>query len=346
MSDIAVKFPFLTEKQDFTLPASISIEQASSQDTAEFKTSLVQAGKLFADMTGGMGIDTIFFSRKFDKAIYIERSPELCELARHNFSALGLNNIEVVNADSTEHIKLVPFCDTIYIDAARRSLSGGKLVSIADCEPNILPILDTIRSKCNTLLVKLSPMLDITTALSELQSVKELYVVSVKNECKELLALIDNTSGNTIQTTIHCINLPFKSDFTFTQADEAECSVEQSMPLCYLYEPDTSILKAGAFKSIGVRFNLYKLHTNSHLYTSDKLIENFPGRTFHILDCRKVHKEHFKDIPKANLTVRNFPTPVSQIRKNLHLLEGGDLYLFATTLMDGTKRILVCEKTI
>lgn len=345
MDKIDSKLPFLAGIDGFTLPCSLSLEQASSQTTAEFKATILKGIETeydsFIDMTGGMGVDTMFLSPLFKKAIYIEQNAELCSIATSNFKAMGIDNIDVVNADSTQYISNIEYTSVIYADPARRSRSGGKLVSISDCEPNILPLLDVILPKCGILMVKLSPMLDITVAAKELHGLSDIYVVSVNGECKELLSLCKReTSGY----RIHCVNLPDKEKFTFTQEDERVAAAPLSMPLKYLYEPNASILKAGAFKVLCSKFGVSKLHTSSHLYTSEEMVSDFPGRTFVIEDIRKVHKEYFKDIEKANIATRNFPTSVAEIRKKLGIKEGGDIYMFATTLISGDKRMIICKK--
>ncbi|MCQ2360012.1 MAG: class I SAM-dependent methyltransferase [Paludibacteraceae bacterium] len=347
MDKVNSKLPFLAGMDKFTLPCSLSLEQASSQATAEFKATILRdigtEYESFIDMTGGMGVDTMFLSPLFKKAIYIEQNAELCSIATSNFKAMGIENIEVVCADSTQYISDIEHASVIYADPARRSHSGGKLVSISDCEPNLLPFLDVILPKCGILMVKLSPMLDITIAEKELKGVTDLYVVSVQGECKELLAICSKDSVGSI--SIHCVNLPETTEFTFTKEEEQNAAAPLSMPLKYLYEPNASILKAGAFKVLCSRFGVNKLHTSSHLYTSEHLITGFPGRTFEIEDIRKVHKEYFKDIEKANITTRNFPTSVAELRKKLGIKEGGDIYMFATTLINSEKRMLICKKS-
>lgn len=254
---------------------------------------------------------------------------------------MGLSGVEVVNADSTQYISGIECASVVFADPARRSRTGGKLVSISDCEPDIVPLQDIILSKCDTLMVKLSPMLDISVAAKELHGLSDIYVVSVNGECKELVAVCKKeTSGQ----MIHCVNLPDTAEFSFTQEEERAATAPLSMPLKYLYEPDASILKAGAFKILCARFVVQKLHTSSHLYTSSELVSDFPGRCFEITGIRKVHKEYFKDIDKANIATRNFPTPVADIRKKLAIKEGGDIYMFATTLINGDKRMILCKK--
>lgn len=346
MDKVKSKLPFLAGIDGVTLPCSLSLEQASSQATAEFKATVLQgigaARELFVDMTGGMGIDTMFLSPLFKKAIYVERNAELCSTATSNFKSMGIGNVEVVCADSTQYISNIKESSVIYVDPARRGVSGGKVVSISDCEPNILPLLDVILPKCGILMVKLSPMLDISIAIKELKGLTYLFAVSVSGECKELLAICSKEPVDRV--TISCVNLPWKEVFSFTQEEEQSATATLSMPMRYLYEPNASILKAGAFKVLCSRFGVSKLHTSSHLYTSEEMVTGFPGRKFEIEEIRKVHKEYFKDIEKANIATRNFPTPVAEIRRKLGIKEGGEIYMFATTLMNGDKRMIICKK--
>lgn len=340
------KLPFLKDAAGYILPVSLSQEQASSQATAEYKTSIIRSlcsnCDTIIDMTGGMGIDTTFFSKVFRRCIYIERNETLCSLATNNFKVIGAENVEIINGDSVQYVEKTDKVSVIYADPARRSHNGGKMVSIADCEPNLLTIIDTMLSRCDILLVKLSPMLDINVAIKELKRVSHLFIVSLNGECKELLAICSNKAE---QPIIHCVNLPSVKEFTFTVDEEHDATTLLSMPQKYLYEPDASILKAGAFKTICHRYGVRKLHINSHLYTSEQFIEEFPGRTFEIVNIRKVHKEHFKEIDKANITTRNFPTSVAEIRKKLGIKDGGDIYMFATTLSDNNKRMIICKKS-
>ena len=331
------------------------MEQASSHQVAQFRALEIEKvlGQDFtsADMTGGMGIDTLLLSDYGRRSVtYIERNRELCLLAERNFSRVCGDDcrITVVNADSVEHLSNAEHFDFIYADPARRSTTGRKLVSISDCEPDLLPHIDSLLCKCTLMGVKLSPMLDISVALKELRHVQKLYVIGLGGECKELFALLSrDCNTNAENVPIHCISLPLEGvqPFSFTISDEQNATVRFSMPQRYLYEPSAVIMKAGAFKSVCARYGLSKLHPSSHLYTSETLVEGFPGRTFEITDIRKVHKPQFKDIDKANLTVRNFPTSVAEIRKNIGVKEGGDVYLFATTLMENSKRIIVCKRT-
>lgn len=335
----ASKLPAWNNIDGIIYPARISMEQCSSLATAAYKASLV-SGESLIDLTGGFGVDCATISQGFERSTYIERQARLCEIAKHNFELMGLD-IAVVNSDCKEYIEDMPKFSTIFIDPARRDSKGGKVVSISDCEPDICAIKQKLIEKCDNLLVKLSPMLDITKALEALPETSEIHVVSVGNECKELLFLIDGRDGN---PTIRCVNLPSDETFVFTLEMEQTATITVSMPSIYLYEPNSAIMKAGAFKSVATQFNLAKLHPNSHLYTSDRYVDNFPGRKFRIEGITGAHRNDMKGIEKANIAVRNFPASVDELRRKLKIKDGGDTYLFATTLCDGSHRIIRCSK--
>lgn len=285
-------------------------------------------------------------------ATYVERQAELCTIAAHNFPALDLNHISVRNDDGVAYLEAMSPVDCIFLDPARRNEHGGKTVAISDCEPNVAELEGLLLSKANRIMIKLSPMLDLSQALKELPHTQEVHIISVNNECKELLLLLGQTAPEEIP--VHCVNLSTKGEqekqlFVFTREQEqhSECSYTDTLGN-YLYEPNASLLKAGAFRSIAAAYSVKKLHPNSHLYTSDTQIEGFPGRTFRIINrCslnKKEIKENLSDLKKANITVRNFPATVAELRKRIKLAEGGDTYLFASTLNDGQKILIRCGK--
>lgn len=348
---------------DLLFPASLPLEQCSSETTARYKANLLdrkgsccvsEFGNIYsmADLTGGLGIDCAFLSKGREKVLYVERQAELCELAGHNFMALGLPQIEVRNGDGPEILKNENLAfDLIYLDPARRNSKGVKVVLLSDCEPDLTEIKSLLLSKATFVLVKLSPMLDISMALRQLPETAEVHVVSVDGECKELLFLLKYKVCTT-DTPIHCMNLMTNAktqNFVFTKHDEqvAEC-VYTEIPGSFIYEPNASILKAGAFSSITKAFNVKKLHPNSHLYTSDQYLPDFPGRSFRV---ESFFPFHLKDIKlklggsaKANITVRNFPNTVAEIRKKTGLKDGGEMFIFATTLLGGKKVLIHCQK--
>ena len=345
----AVKLPTWATQSDLFYPRHLSMEQCSSEATALYKSGLVQ-GESFADLTGGFGVDCSFLSRRFRTSHYVERQSELCDLARHNFPLLGLD-IEVHHQDSVSFLQQMQPVDCIYLDPARRDGHGGKTVAIADCEPNLCQLEELLVTKARTVLVKLSPMLDLSLALKELRYVREVHIVSVQGECKELLLLLSK-DALACQVPVYCIQLLAGGEqrrYVFTQEQErsADCPLAASVG-DYLYEPNASILKAGAYRSLTQAYPVKKLHVSSHLYTSDSLVTDFPGRTFKVIAVAGFGKKDLKallgGLEKANLTIRNFPSSVVDLRKRLKLKEGGDDYLFATTLANGEKVLVHCRK--
>lgn len=338
----AVKLPSWAAQSDLLYPRHLSMEQCSSEATALYKSGLVQ-GDTFADLTGGFGVDCSFLSRRFRTSHYVERQSELCDLARHNFPLLGLD-IEVHHQDGVSFLQQMQPVDCIYLDPARRDGHGGKTVAISDCEPDLCQLEELLVSKARTVLVKLSPMLDLSLALKELHYVCEVHIVSVQSECKELLLLLSK-DALVPEVPVHCTQLlagGAQRHYIFTQEQErsADCPLAASVG-AYLYEPNASILKAGAYRSLTQAYPVKKLHISSHLYTSDSLVTDFPGRTFNVVAVAGFGKKDLKvllgGLEKANLTIRNFPSSVADLRKRLKLKEGGDDYLFATTLANGEK---------
>lgn len=353
----AEKIPSWREIEEIWYPKHLSLEQCSSETTARYKARLFQGDSL-TDLTGGFGIDCSFLAAGFKSATYVERQEELCEIAAHNFPILNLNHINVRNEDGVAYLQTMSPVDCIFLDPARRNEHGGKTVAISDCEPDVAGLEELLLSKAKRIMVKLSPMLDLSLALKELKHTQEVHILSVNNECKELLLLLGQEAPTEQappeEIPIRCANLFTKGaqeeqHFAFTREQEqhSQCTYTDSLG-DYLYEPNASLLKAGAFRSVAAAYSVRKLHPNSHLYTSDTFIGNFPGRIFRIVNqCsfnRKEAKESLADLKKANVTVRNFPATVAELRKRLHLTEGGDTYLFASTLNDGRKVIIRCEK--
>ena len=343
------KVPSWYRTEGLLYPRHLSMEQCSSEATAIYKAGLVE-GDSFADLTGGFGIDCSFLSRKFKQADYVERQAELCELAKHNFPLLGLS-IGVHNEDGVEYLKQMQPVDCLFLDPARRDGHGGKTVAIADCEPDVSALEDLLVEKAKKVMVKLSPMLDLSLALKHLKYVREVHIVSVNNECKELLLILQKESASS-DITIHCehiVNASEHQSFSFTQEQErtSDCPLATEVG-AYLYEPNASILKAGAYRSLTQTYACKKLHASSHLYTSEQFIEDFPGRRFKVEAVsgfgKKELKEFLQGMEKANLTIRNFPSSVADLRKRLKLKEGGEDYLFATTLADESKVMIKCRK--
>lgn len=349
------KIPTWAATDGILYPPHLSMEQCSSELTADYKAAIIaQAGSerhSLTDLTGGFGIDFSALAAEFERVDYVERQEVLCELASHNFPLLGLKHATVHQADATEYLQGMEPVSWLFLDPARRDGHGGKTVAIADCEPDVALLEPLLLAKAGRVLLKLSPMLDLSQALHTLKHVVQAHVVAVGGECKELLlVLAADAALQPDEVPICCVNLPAAANiFTFSRQEEqnAPC-IYADAPRAYLYEPHAALLKAGAFRSLASIYKVEKLHPNSHLYTSDTQVEGFPGRTFRIdgwsgFGKREV-KELLKGEKKANLTVRNFPASVAELRKRLKLSEGGNIYLFATTLADGQKVLIRCSK--
>lgn len=341
------KFPEWYRVSGIVFPPSLSIEQASSETTARYKASLVSGNHLL-DLTGGMGIDTYYLSHSFQKTDYVEQQAALFELAGHNFKILASAQIR------THHTKAENFLaqldhqvDCIYIDPARRDDQKRKVFRLEDCTPDVVSLQASLFEKSNQVLLKTAPLLDIKAALQVLEYVKKVIVIAVNQDCKEVLYLLDKKYNEEPGLeTVHFLG-GTSQKFSFSKSQEEEAKVHYAEPLNFIYEPNAAILKAGAFKAIAEVFQLQKLHPNSHLYTSNVLKAEFPGRIFQLKAVSKYNKKALKTVLpslKANLTTRNFPESVVQIRKKTGLKEGGNTYIFATTDIHNNHILLISEK--
>ncbi len=350
---IRTKLPLWASNPDVVFPSVLSTEQCSSEWTARYKQRYLILSGSVADLTGGLGVDSFYFSRGASHVTYVERFPEYCQAAKQNFKALQANNIEVI-CDECEHFLSVhpPVFHTIYLDPARRGTENKRLFSLTDCEPNVVALYPQLAQYCLRLVVKVSPMVDITATISLLPQINEIHVVSVKNECKEVLLVIDPSHETVL--TIHCVNIESGdedvSQFVFNPDDERALphSAGCTMLGKYLYEPNASILKAGAYKSITESFKVCKLQVNSHLYTSCDYLPDFPGRRFEVIETIPFNSREIKTFARRyeriNLSTRNFPLTANELQKRLKVKDGGDFYLFATTLSSGDKVLVVGKK--
>lgn len=371
----ACKLPACAATGGFLFPPRLSLEQCSSEATASYKrrvaerllaSSLQEEGggaasftdltTSFADLTGGLGIDFMAIAPLFKSATYVERNPELCELARHNLPLMGCPHAEVVCQEiEAESSSFFTRCYTLlYIDPARRDAAGRKVARIEDCTPDVCVLQKQLRTHAGHVLIKLSPMLDLTSALRALDGIVEAHVISVGGECKELLLVMKG--GNSPSTLrledipIHCVDLKaHPTAFCFTIAEEkaaASTSLQEGWKGVgfFLHEPNAGILKAGAFKTLCQRFPVQQLAPNSHLYAAETIIPDFPGRCWRIVDQATFNKKELKrllqGLEAAELTVRGFPASVATLRKQLRLRDGGDAHFIATTLADNTKLLL------
>jgi len=347
------KFPSWFATAGLIFPSLLNLEQSSSEETAYFKTSLIQ-GKRLADLTGGFGIDCAYWSDAFDQVDYIEQNEELAEIAAHNFQVLGKHNIRVHTADARQWLQnLQAPLDVVYIDPARRDVGGNKVFRLGDCEPDVPAMLSLLAKKTQQILIKTSPMLDISAAIADLTKkdlawqVAEVIVLALRNECKETLyRLVQTPIG---ETRFSAVNLTEHQaqKFSFFLSQEKSATVDYSLPQAFFCEPNAALLKAGAFKAVAAHFHLRKLHPHTHLYTSIQRPDNFPGRVFRLKAvCKADRKAILAHLPqaKAHLVVRNFPVSVAELRKRWGIAEGGETYLFAVTLANGQKAVLIGEK--
>ncbi len=338
------KLPTWFSSKNIYYPNKISIEQTSSEIAADYKSKLI-SGKSIIDITGGFGVDCFYFSKQFEQVIHCEINSDLSTIVNYNYKQLNVENIKTIPQNGFEFLKESNDCfDYIYIDPSRRNDIKGKVFLLKDCLPYIPPKIDFFFTKATFIVVKVSPILDITNTIKELKHVKSIHVVAVNNEVKELLFLMEKQYKDEIK--IHTVNIHKNKidtfDFTFQNKQKSNFS----LPLTYLYEPNSAILKGGGFHQLSKNFNINKLEENSHLYTSENKID-FPGRSFRVIenlpyDKKKIKKRFSKS--KANITTRNFPKTVSQIRKEINIKDGGDTFIFCTTDLNGSLRFLICKK--
>ena len=362
-----IKLPTWSSIDGIYYPVHLSMEQCSSQQTAEYKYSLaknliddnkkcISKSTSFVDLTGGFGVDFSFISRAFRHAVYVERQNTLCEIAKHNFNLLHLSQLEVICGDGVEYLSNVNDADLFFIDPARRDSNGSKVVAISDCTPDVIQIKKLLLDKARYTLIKLSPMLDWHKAVDDLnkdsQCVSQLHIVSVDNECKELLFVITKECTGNLQ--IYCVNDDSNFDFTYDQNINQSSTLELSelnnieTNNLYVYEPNASIMKSGCFGILENRYPVKAIGKNSHLFISSHNVDEFPGRKF-VMDRvttmnKKDLKKNLSEIEKANITVRNFNMSVDELRKRLKIRDGGDKYIFATTIADKQHVLLICHK--
>lgn len=365
-----IKAPLWHSNPALVYPFSVSVEQGSSQTTALFKQKIIlelfsgneSSGReiVTADLTGGMGIDSYFISRIARKHFYFERNGELCTATAYNLGQLGADNIVQQNRDVTaddcaalkelegEGISL------LYIDPARRTETGGKAILLQDYEPNVIELQERMFAVSRYILVKVSPMADIKLNLRYLPKTRAVYIVAVDNECKELLFLLDRVhDSNELKSpepVIHCVECNSRTGkmecFQLNISEEEMAAPKYTNTVgAYLYEPGKAVLKGGAYKLVSQRFNCGKLAPSTHLYTSDTLVEDFPGKVFSVQEVipfnKKALKELAKRFPKADLTARNFPLDTNALKKLSGIKDGGNRHIFAVTLANGDKVLII-----
>lgn len=357
------KLPLWAGIDDILYPSALPLEQCSSQTTAEYKARLISACdggvcSSLLDLTGGLGVDFSFLSKSVSDGkgrgcVYVERQQDLCQCAAHNFPLLGLPYAEVVCCSAEQYLTSAGMFDVVFIDPARRNTNGGRTYAIADCTPDVSALMPLIISHASRVILKLSPMLDWRKAISDVEAscsvahVSQVHIVSVKNECKELLLVVCKEAT---PPQIFCANDSSVLSFSLQSSHSAKpcgISLQEINETTYLYEPNASIMKCGCFHEVGSRYGALQIAPNSHLFVSTELIENFPGRRFSIDKVTSLNKRQLKlsleGIDHACITVRNFPLSAVQLRQRLRLADGGSVHIFATTLADQSHILLVCH---
>lgn len=367
------KLPSWAAVDRLLYPPHLNMEQCSSEQTAHYKALLAQrltaadpdnsyanrtGDDSIVDLTGGLGVDFYWMSRSFRHRTYVEQNAELCAIARQNFQTLGLP-CTTCCADAVAYLHEMAHTSLVFLDPARRNEHGGRTYRIEDCSPNVLELLPLLLEKSDFTMLKLSPMLDWRKAVGDLQCVSEVHIVSVDNECKELLLVLSQEQSSPLR--VACVNNARSFEFIPTvRIDdshgensvfsrwETSFSLEQANGSLYLYEPNASVMKAGCFVELAERFPVRQIAQNSHLFLSPVEIDDFPGRGFQIqaissMNKREV-KQKFSSLKSANISVRNFPLSADQLRHKLKLKDGGDVYIFATTLQNGEYRLFACRK--
>ncbi len=340
-----LKLPTWFSHPNIIYPTKISVEQTSSEITAKYKASLVNASSLI-DLTGGFGVDTYYFTKNINLVTHCEINPELSAIVAHNFDVLNVENCLFEIGDSTKILRdNAKQFEWIYVDPSRRNDSKGKVFLLSDCAPDVPELLNLYFEHSNKIMIKTAPLLDISAGISELTNVTNIHIVAVENDVKELLWILEKNVSSEVKIT----SLNFqKNNAAFFESIFGKDTVPTfSLPQKYLYEPNASIMKSGAFNEVSAKLHVSKLHVNSHLYTSDELIENFPGRVFlieHNLAYNKGNMKTFLERKKANVTTRNFSEKVVDIRKKWKMSEGGNVYSFFTTDLNDNKIALLCTK--
>ncbi len=341
------KIPEWSDVKNLLFPRHVSLEQCSSSATAQYKSQLVE-GQLLIDLTGGFGVDFSFMAQKFDQAIYVEQDAELCELARHNLPLLNVKNFEVVNMSAEDFLAQPNPSEAtvLFIDPSRRDRNGRRKYAVEDCTPNVVELEQLLMNQVVTTIIKLSPMVDVKDLTKKFKFLNSIHIVAVEGECKEILVVLKkDTPKIKVHTINSCKNSTEKFDFYLDDEPEAVC--EYSDVKKYLYEPNSAIMKSGGFKSLAQHYNICKLQINSHLYTSDEII-NFPGRRFEVVSVETFSKKIsiLQNVNSANISVRNFPLSADKLRQKLKFKDGGNDYLFGTTNQSNQHILILCKRVI
>lgn len=347
-----IKTPNLYKTDGFIFPNSDLFEQASSYACSAYKTSLIEKGERFVDLTAGCGVDGFAFSSFSKDSVLVERERANAELLAHNACLMG-EHVEVVHCDAESYVRDMREADTVFIDPQRRENGRKGFFAFEDCSPNIVDLLAVLQKKARKLIVKASPLVDIEYGIRALGSVVQVHVVQWQKECKEVLFVLDFSSECAFDAVeIIAVDLNdnggVQSQFSFALGAEKNADVEYRLPQSYIYEPYPAFQKAGGFKSMALAYGLKKLHPHTHLYTSGDVIDRFPGRCTEVCDVVAANRKFLKiggiSIDRADVVVRNFPAKVHDLKKKLKLSDGGEHRIYASTLCNNQKKLILCKK--
>lgn len=343
----ASKWPSLAANEKVVYPRRLSREQSSSEAAAREKAQKIGAGATVADLTGGMGVDSLMFARRASHVDYVEQDECLCDVMEHNARVLGLDNVTCHRGDSVAWLAATHnHFDWIYIDPARRGQQGQKLVRLADCQPNVLEMLPLLRSKGTSVMIKTSPMIDLHESLRQLGEVAEVDIVAVGHECKEVLFIADGGGQSAAGgPKVCCVDIwnggEWRNEFVMGEERPVRYADEVKR---YVYEPNAALMKGGPWGEIGEWYGVEKLDRNTHLYTSERLVERFAGRVFEVEGELKLNKKAAKAaVERANVLTRNYPVDAATLRRQLAIGDGGDQFIIATTVK-GEKKGLLCHR--
>jgi hypothetical protein len=339
------KLPSWLGRDGIIFPHGVALEQCSSETTARFKAAR-WAGRSFADLTGGTGVDTFFFSESFEKGVYVEADTERCDLARHNFGVLGAQHLQVVQSTAEAFLATnKDSFDLIYIDPDRRA-GHKRAIGFSDSTPDVVQLMPELLKRATTVLIKASPMIDIQQGLRDLCCVSKVLVLAVNNECKEVLFECDNSDGP-VEVEAWQVQGVQETVLRFSLEEEASAGVSFGGPEAFIYDPNVAITKSGAYKTLAIRYGLKKLHPNTHLYTSATQVPDFPGRTFRVLEVLPFSSKELKRLKlpfaKAHVMSKNFPLEAAELQKRLKLREGEDGFVIGVTVGNG-KVLVICER--
>jgi precorrin-6B methylase 2 len=338
------KIPEFYNRRKVLFPSAVAVEQASSSKAARYKSRLIKGGTLI-DLTGGLGVDAYFFSRSAEKVIYVERDGNLTDFADHNFHVLGVKNIEVIHGDGIEYIqhsREKPAC--IYVDPSRRQ-GSKRIYRIEEAEPDVSSVYQELLKLSGRMVIKLSPLIDIRYLIQHFQFIKEIHVLAIEQDCREVILVLDSSDFSDDPAVITCSIEGNLEQIFITSWKKNETKTSFELPQRFIYDPNVAIRKSGLFNALGHRFNLKKLAPNSHLFTGNEYVDSFPGRAFHLSGILSM-KEFFrtKSIRKANIAARNFPLKVNEIRKRTGIRDGGEMYVFCTSNLINEPVVLLTYK--